>query len=145
MNKKGLEFKLLTYAIVAFSVIIIASGVVVNEWANAYNLNVSNDLGDLNKLSSVSDQAGVSKDKLTPEDIQSGETAETTTFSGVYGVIGTIFSSYTFVYGENGVIGSIVERFGLPVYVYQMIVVLIVVAMIWALVSIIFRLWGRTA
>lgn len=144
MNKKGLQFQKAFYSIIAFSVIIIAVGVLFNDYSTGYGYENPSDLGNLNRLDNISQDVNVQKGQVSANDPDPGSNAEANTFRGVYGIIANIFSPFEIVFGDNGMISSLSQRFGIPDYVGNMIVALMIVAFTFSLIAIIFRL-GRNA
>jgi len=144
MNKKGLEFKNFFFALIAFSMFIIASGTIIGEWNIKYGSGLDNDLGAFNKLDSITNDTLNKKGKISTTDPAPGEDAEAQTFRGVYGIMGAIFSSFDIVIGDDGLINSIFDRFQIPDYVKQGIIAAMLISIIFTLIAIIFRL-GRSA
>jgi len=143
LNKKGIQFQKAFYGIIVFSVLIIAFGVIFSNTSPAYNVANPSDLGDLDRLDSISGDINTQKGKLSANDPDPGQDAESNTFRGVYGIIANIFSPFKLVFGQDGIIDNVVYRLGLPDYVRQMFVAFIIVAFTFAIIGIIFRL-GRT-
>lgn len=144
MNKKGLEFRGAIFSIILFSTIIIAFGVIVTDSSTKYPTGETYDLGELNKLDQVSSDANVQKGRISANDPDPGTDAEANTFRGVYGVLTNIYSSLSLVFGEGGMLGNLADRFGVPTYVIQMLITLMIVGITFALIAVIFRL-GRAA
>lgn len=144
MNRKGVQFKDALFSIIIFSVIIIAVGVIISGSNNTYNSGLNYDLGELNKLDEVSRDSNTAKQKISPNDPDPGENAEANTFKGVYGILTNIFQSFNLVFGEEGMLGNVAERFGIPTYVVQMIVSFMIIGITFSLIGVIFRL-GKPA
>ena len=144
LNKKGLEFKRAFHSLIVFSVIIICVGIVMGSWSSKYDSNLENDLGEFNFLDEVSEDVGVQRGKISTNDPDPGSDAEANTFRGVYGILANVISSFDTVVGRNGIINMATTRFGIPPFVAQFLIAMIVVAVVFALVGVIFRL-GRPA
>jgi len=135
-----LQLKSAFFALIVVGIVVTAVGVIINGWNETYNSGLVSDLGDYDQMSSVSAEAGTQQGKLSPNDPDPGTDAESSTFRGVYGVISNIYAPFRVVFGNNGMIDSVTERFGLPDYLRQGIVTMIVIAFTFTLVAIIFRL-----
>ena len=139
-NKKGLEFKLALFAIVAMSMMIIAIGIIVNDWNNKYDSGLTYDLGNLDKLDEMSSQAKVQKGNISSgsSSAVSGTDFEGTSIRASFGILNTIFTPLRVVFGDGGMLDSITERFGLPDYVRQGLVTIMVFAIVFALIMVFF-------
>ena len=140
MNKKGLQFKSAFFSIIAVSLIIIAVGIVVGDWNTTYDSGLTYDLNDLNKLDEVSTEAQTQKEGVTVKSSNTGEQFEDTSIRGVFGILNNIYEPFRVVFGDNGMLDSVTEKFGLPDYIRQAIVTMIIMAITFALVAIFFRL-----
>lgn len=142
-DKRGLEFKSAFFAVVAVGIFAVAMGVHLSAWNVQYNSGLDPDLEDFNQIEVISEQTQIQQDKLSTNDPDPGQDAEANTFRGVYGVLANIFEPFRVVFGEGGMLDSITDRFGIPDYVRQGIVIMMIAAITFALAAIIFRL-GRT-
>lgn len=138
-----MQLKSAFFAIIALSVIMIASGIIINDWSIAYNSGITSDLDNFNKLNEISKTAGVQQGNINPQSGEASSDFETETFRGAYGIITNIFAPLRIIFGNNGMIDSITERFGLPDYIRQAIVTMIIFSLIFTIIAIVFRL-GRT-
>lgn len=145
MNKKGLQFKLAFFAVVVASMAIIAVGVIIGEWNTQYESGLQYDLGSYNKLNDISGSAESQQATLSPDSPDTDSNFESSTFRSAYGVITKIFLPFEVVFGKEGLIAALTNRFGLPDYVRQGIVAMSIFAFIFALVAIIFRIPGGTS
>jgi len=141
INKKGMQFKSALFAIVIVGLVIFAIGIWFGEWNTTYSSGLTYDLGEYNKVSNVSGIAEEQQGSININSANTGESFEGTSIRGVFGVLNNIYSSFRTVYN---MIDSAVERFGLPSIVSQVLITLIIIAITFALVAIIFRL-GRTS
>lgn len=145
INKRGVfEFKKGFHAIVIFSMLIIAIGLVVTGWSTTYDSGLSNDLGEFNKLNNISEEISGQKDSLSANDPDPGSDAEGRTFRGVYSILTNIFLPFNLVFGSEGILIGLGDRFGVPSYIIQGIMTMMFVTITMALIGIIFRL-GRNA
>jgi len=145
MNKKGLEFKLAFFAIIAVSMAVIAIGTWVNQWNDDYSSGLTYDLGDYDQLDEVTGDIETQQGKVTVKSTNTGEEFEGTSIRGVFGILNNIFDPFRIVFGNNGMIDSVTERFGLPDYVRQGLVSMMIVSITFALVAIFFRLNRKSA
>lgn len=140
-NKKGLQLKSAFYSVVAISMLIIAIGVIINDWNSIYDSGLTYDLGsDYDKLDSISGDASSHKGNLS---VKSSSTTESEDFEGTsiraaFGVLNTIYTPFQVIFGNNGMLDAITERFGLPDYIRQGFVTIMVVAITFALITIFF-------
>ena len=148
MNKKGLVFQNAFFAIIIASLAIIAVGVWVNDWNTTYSSGLTYDLGDYDKLDSMSNEASSQQGNVSVKSSYatgSGTDFEGTSLRGVFGVLNNIFTPFRVVFGEGGMIDSVTDRWGLPDYIRQGFVTLIIIAITFALVAIFFRKPGDKA
>lgn len=136
MNKKG-DFKNIFYGIIIFSALMIAASYVIVEQGTKYNSGLVSDLGSLNHLDEVAQEANTQKSSLSPDDPQPGTDSEANTFKGVYGILTSIFTPYTII-SETAV--DIGGRFQIPDYVITTIVTILLISITFGLIAIIFRL-----
>jgi len=145
LGKEGrIELKSAFFAIIAVSMIIIAVGVIIESWNTDYGSGLTSDLGSFNTLTNVSDTASSQQGNINPQSGEASSDFETETFRGAYGIITNIFAPFRIVFGDGGMIDSVTERLGLPDYVRQGIVTMMVFALVFTIVAIVFRL-GRSS
>ena len=63
-DKQGVEFKLVFFALIAISLVTIATGNWVTEWSRAYQSNISYDINELNELEALSAEAEAQKGNI---------------------------------------------------------------------------------
>lgn len=138
MNKKGLQLKNTFFAIIVVSMVIIAVGVVVGDWASVYHSGLSYDLGEYEDLNGVSAEANSQQSRITPDDPDpgAGSDFEGKMLRGGYGVIGRIFSPFTSVWN---MFESVEKRFGLPSYVAEGVIALMTFALITTIIALLLR------
>lgn len=134
-----MEFTNAFYAIVIVSLIVTGSGYLISEWADAYNSGLSSDLGYLNKLYSASEEAEEQKGSINPQSGEASSDFEQETFRGGYGILTSMYAPLRMVYGDGGMIDSIAERFGVPTFIWQTVVIMIVFAITATIIAVIFR------
>lgn len=136
-----MEIKNALFAIVAMSMIIIAVGVIVSDWNEQYNSGLTYDLeGDYNKLSTISGTAEEQEGRIAVSSSSSSESGdfEGTSIRAAFGILNTIFTPFQIVFGNNGMLDAVTERFGIPDYIRQGLVTIMVFAVIFALITIFF-------
>jgi len=144
-NKKGLVFKDAFFAIIVVSLAIIAVGVWVSDWNTQYSSGLTYDLGEYSELDSMSAQASSQKGNVSVKSSFATADFEGTSIRGVFGVLNNIFTPFRVVFGDGGMIDSITERWGLPDYIRQGVVTMIIISITFALVAIFFRKPGGKA
>ena len=145
MNKKGLVFKNAFFALIAMSMIVIALGIWIAEWNDDYGAGLDNDLGEFNKLSSLSSEAQSQREAIGVKSARSDSSInfEGTAIRGVFGMLNNIYQSFRLVFGEGGMIDSVTDRFGVPDFIRQGVVTMMIMAITFALAAIFFRLPRR--
>ena len=140
MNKKGFEFKSFFFAIIALGMLIVATGVHLASWNTAYDANLTVNLDEFNRMNSITSQVESQQGSLSIDDTDPTSDAEANTYKGAFAVVSGLPSSVKLVYS---MIFSATERIGLSEsasnYVAQGIVTMIALAVIFAIIAIIFR------
>lgn len=149
MNKKGLVFKDALFALIFVSVSIIAIGSWIADWNIQYSAGLDYDLGTFNELGSVSNTAQAQKGNLSVKSAfdagQGATNFEGTSIRGAFGVLNNIFTPFRVVFGDGGMIDSLTERWGLPNYIGESILTIMIISITWALIAIFFRRPGGKA
>ena len=140
MNKKGVEIGNAIYAIVGFSMFIVAIGIIISEYEDQYNTGITNDLGEYNKLDELSSLAENQRNSISPNTPDPSENAEANTFRGGYGIITGTLSSLNLIFGSTGMVQSITTRFGIPAYVTQGFIIFMIIGLVFSVIAIVFRL-----
>ena len=137
-----MEFKSSLFAIIIVGILITAVGIIINGWAVEYNSGQISDLDVLNKNPEIQTNVEGMKGVINPQSGEASSDFETTTFRGVYAIVTGkyIWDSFRLIFGDNGMLEIIAERFGLPNYVVAGIISLLIISIIFSLVAIIFRL-----
>ena len=139
-NKKALQFKSAFFAVIALGLVITAVGVIVSGWNNTYNAGLLYDLNEFNELDSMTSESQSQQTGVNIKSANSGIDFEGTSIRGVFGILNNIYAPFRVVFGDNGMLDSITERFGMPDYIRQSIVTMMIIAITFALVAIFFRL-----
>jgi len=136
-----MNFKTTLWAILVFSMLIVAAGVIVDERAEAYSSTASSDLGgDFNKINDLSGTAELQKGRINPQSGEASSDYEAETFRGGYGIITSIFAPLRVVFGDGGMIDAVTERFGIPDYIRITLVTMFMFAITFGIIAIVFRL-----
>ena len=143
--KKGLSLKSSFFAVIVMGIIVAAVGTTLSEWGTFYENPIPYDLDNYNKIEDVSATAGEQQQALSPNDPDPGTNAEASTFRGGYGIISNIYQPFRIVFGNDGMLDAVTERFGLPDYLRQALVTMMVIAFTFAIVAIVFRLSRSSA
>lgn len=134
-----MEFKSTTFAIIIIGMMITSIGLILAEWNYAYNSGITSDLEELSRLSEASSEARTQQGKINPQSGEASSDFETGTYKGVYGIVTGMYASLRMIYGDNGMIDSVMKRYGIPSFIWQGIIAMIIVAITMTLVAIIFR------
>ena len=139
-NKKGLIFRNAFFALIAVSLIITAVGVIINSWNTTYDSGLLYDLDEYDKLDDLSAEAGQQQSDINVKSTNTGEDFEGTSIRGVFGILNNIYRPFRIVFGDQGMLDSITERFGIPNYIRIALVTFMVMGITFALVAVLFRL-----
>lgn len=139
-DKRGLQFKNAFFAILLIGVMITAIGVIISGWNTPYNSGLTYDLDEYNKNTQIGGTAEGYENSLSPDSPDSGQTFESTSTFSSYGIIGNILQPFRIVFGDNGLVDSVTERFGIPDYIRYAVVTMMIFAFLFALIAIVFRL-----
>jgi len=139
VNKKGFVFRDAFFAIIVGSMIFIAVGTWIADWNIKYDSGLDYDLDRYNELSSVSDSARGQQGNISVEGSFDVADFEGTSIKGVFRILNNIFEPFRIIFGNNGVIDSVTERWGLPDWVRQSLVTIMVLSITFALIAILFK------
>ena len=145
MNKKGLVFRDAFFAIIIASMAFIAIGVWIEDWDEKYDSGLTYDLDEYNKLDDMSGTAEGQQGNISVEGSFDVADFEGTSIKGVFRILNNIYKPFRIVFGDNGMIDSITERWGLPDYIRQGLVTIMILAITFALIAILFRKSGGKA
>jgi len=140
INNKGLVFKNVFFAIIIFGMIVIGMGVFISDWNRYYNSGVTSDLDEFSRSDEIASTAGVYVEKTTIGDAGSGQDAEVSTFRGAYGILGTLNRAFGVVTDSDGLVSMATDRFGIPSYISYAVVTLMIFAVIFGVIAVVFRL-----
>ena len=127
------------YALVAVSVIVIAGGAMINNWNTSYSSGLTYDLGDYNKLDDASQTAETQRGNISGKSsTQDDSNFEGTTLRAVFGIVNTIFTPFKVVFGNDGMLVSLTNRWNMPDYIRQALVTIMIFALTFAIITIFF-------
>ena len=141
-NKRGLVFRNGFYAIIIVSMLIYAAGAIITEWSDDYDSGIVYDLNSLDESGEMTNIVQGHESGITPQSGESGTDAESSTFKAVFGIITNIFKPFRLVFGDDGMLDSIGERFHIENYYISILATLMGAAIIFAIIAIIFRIPG---
>ncbi len=139
MNKKGVQLKSAFFAVTVISLFVVMVGNWIISWNSQYGSGVTYDLDKYNKLSSISLSVGEQRSSIGAQSSDTGSDAESSTFRRVFGIITNIFAPFEIVFGNDGMLDSIIERFGIPYEVELAIIIMMSASLIFTIIAIIFR------
>lgn len=138
-DKQGVEFKLAFFAVVALSMVVIATGVIVEDWNTKYSSGLTYDLTDYDALDKMSSTAKGQKGSVSVKSsAQDTADFEGTSIRAAFGIINTIYAPFKVVFGNGGMLDAVTERFGMPDYIRQGVVTMMFFALTFAVVTILF-------
>jgi len=146
-NKKGLVFKNALFALIIISMAIIAIGYWVGEWNTKYDSGLTYDLGDYDKMDTLSSYATSSKGNISTQssfDSTSGQDFEGTSIRGSFSIVNNIFEPFNVLFGKGGMLSSIQDRWNIPSYIMIALISLMVLAIVFALIALFFRKQDNT-
>ena len=144
MNKKGLEFKSAFFAVVIMGLLVAAIGVIIGKWNVDYGSGLSYDLDEYNQMDQMSGEAQSQRGNISVRSTTDVTDFEGTSIKGVFGLLNNIYEPFRIVFGNDGMIDSITERFEMPDYIRQTLVTLIIMTITFTLMAILFRRPGDT-
>lgn len=131
-----MEFKLTFYAVIVIGMMITAVGVIINDMGVEYGSGVTSDLGIYDKVGEATDYIEGYQGNINPQSGEANTDPEQITYRGAYGIIAGIFKPFTML---SSMLDSLFERFGIPNYVKQGLLSMMIAAVVFTLVAIIFR------
>ena len=145
-DKRGLVFKNAFFAIIIASVAILAVSVWVGEWNTDYGDGLTVDLADYDQLDEVSGEAVDQEENIAVKtSFNKGDDFEGTSLRGVFAVLNDLYRPFRVAFGEGGMLDSLTDRWGIPDYVRQALVAMMIIAITWAIIAIFFRKPGGQA
>jgi len=145
-DKRGLVFKNAFFAILVASAAVIAIGLWVDEWNTDYDAGLTYDLDDFDKLDEVSGEAvGQEGNVSVQSSFRGSEDFEGTSLRGVFRVLNDLYRPFRVVFGEDGMIDTLEDRWGMPEFISQVLLAMMIMAITWAIIAIFFRKPGGTA
>lgn len=138
-DKKGLQFRNAFFAIIILGVIVVAMGNIIAEWSYFYDSGITWNLGGFDQSSGVYDTVGIYLNSTNPDSPEIGSDYQSNIYQAAYGIITNLISPFAMVFGENGMLYSIATLFHIPNYIIIAIVSMMLIALIFAFISIIFK------
>lgn len=139
-DKGGFEFKSTFFAILVVGVVIMAIGTTISSWSDHYGSGLTYDLGDYNVNDDIESYVEGYAGNVTPNSPNNlGDNVETSTYKGVYGIITNVFKPIGIIIGSGGLLDQVSERIGLPGYISGAIIAMLLIAMVFSIIAIIFR------
>ena len=121
MNNKGIQIKSAFFAVIVAGMVIVAVGIIVGGWNQAYNSGLDNDLGEFSALTEFANEANRSQQELTPQTSETGD-FEGRIFRSAFGFISRIFLPFEVIFN---MFESLERRFSLPPFIGEGITTLI--------------------
>lgn len=143
INKKGFGISTTFYSIVIIGVILVAVGYWVTEWSSFYGAGVTYDLGGYNRNDNLTLIVQQYESRLSPDNANPGTDFEATTYTGAFGIISTLFNAFDVAFGNDGLIVSAGNQFGIPSYITQALILMFAVSLVMGIVAIVFRIGRR--
>ncbi len=134
-----MEFKNAFFAIILVSMIMVSAGVILSEWATEYGSGITPNLGEYVRIEGMTDTAESIEGSISPQSGEASVDYESRTYKSGYGIILGMYDNLRLVFGEDGMIDSVMKNFGIPIYVWQGISIMISLAIGLTLAAIIFR------
>ena len=144
MNKKALQFRNAFFSIIVLGVIVVAMGTVISGWSSYYNSGISWNLGGFDSSQSVYNTAGTYINSSNPSSPEVGSDYQSNIYKQSFGIITNLISPFSMVFGQNGMIYSIGNIFGIPSYILIAITTMAILALVFAFLSIIFKQFRNT-
>ena len=137
-----MEFRASFFAMIIVSMMVVALGVIINDWGIEYGSGITSEtLGlssydKIGEISSYTSKYQYQNGSINPQSGEASSTAEDITYRGAYGIITGIFKPLRIAYA---MLDSIFELFSLPDYIKYAIITMMISAAIFTIVAIIFR------
>ncbi len=144
MNNKGLQFRNAFFAIIILGVVVTSMGIIIATWSDYYGSGISWNLGDFDQSGSVYSTAGTYINSTNPKTSEIGTDYQSNIYQSAYGIITNLISPFAMVFGQNGMLYSISTMFGIPNYIIIAIVSMMIIALVFAFIAIIFKQFKNT-
>lgn len=144
LNKKGLQFRNAFFAIIILGMVVVATGITISDWSSYYNSNITWNLGSFDKSDTVYQTTGIYLNSTNPKSPDIGSDYQSNIYQAAYGIITNLISPFAMVFGENGMLYSIATLFNIPNYIIIAIVSMMLLALVFAFISIIFKQFKNT-
>lgn len=143
-NKQGLQFRNAFFALIVIGMVVTAFGVIISEWNTKYEAGLTYNLGNFDQSSQISSTVEGYEGTIAPKTPDVGNDFQSNTLQAGYGIITNLLSPFRVVFGQNGMLDAIAQLAGIPDYVIRPIVTMMILAIIFAIVAIIFRQFRTT-
>ena len=145
-DKRGLVFKNAFFALIVVGVAFVALGLWIDEWNTDYSSGLTVDFEDFDTLDEVSQEAiGQEGNISIKSSFTEGADFEGTSLRGVFAVLNDLYRPFRVIFGEGGMLDSLTDRWGMPDYIRQALVAMMIMAITFAIIAIFFRKPGGTA
>lgn len=143
LNKKGLQFRNAFFALIVLGVVVTSMGIIIATWSDYYGTGIGWNLGSFDQSGSVYDTTGDYTNSLNNQTSGSAD-YQSNIYQASYGIITNLISPFAMVFGQNGMLYSIGTMFGIPSYIIIAIVSMIIIALVFAFIAIIFKQFKNT-
>lgn len=138
-----MEFKATFFMIVAVGLIATAAGIIINDWGIEYGSGITSDLGSYEKVGELADYVeNYQNGSISPQSGEASTDPETLTYRGVWGIITGIFKPFRLIYD---MMDAAFETFSIPDYIKYGITTMIIAAIVFTIIAIVFRMTRQSA
>ena len=143
-NKKGLQFRNAFFAVLILGIVVTAVGIIISNWNSHYNSGITYNLGQFDQSDSVSSTVEGYESTISPKTPDVGNDYQSNTLQATYGVITNLISPFAIVFGQNGMLDSAAQIVGIPDYIIKPIITMMILAIVFAIIAIVFRTFRTT-
>ena len=144
MNKRGLQFRNAFFAVIVLGIVVTAVGILIGNWNAHYESGISYNLGQFNQGDSVSSTVEGYESTINPKTPDVGSDYQSNTLQSTYGIITNLISPFAIVFGQNGMLDAAAQIVGIPDYIIKPIVTMMILAIVFAVIAIVFRTFRTT-
>lgn len=146
-SKKGVELKIALFAVIAVGLFVVAATVNLQRWdvtdagpiyESGISTQAQQDLQPFDSSDEISTQIEADRQSISQSSGAEGD-AEGNIFQAVFGIVVIIPKTLNLVFGSNGMLDALATRFGIENYVIVGVATLMSIALIWAIIAIVFR------
>lgn len=139
-DKRGLIFKNAFFAVLIVSAAVLATITWIDQWNTDYGTSITTDLDEFDSLNETSVESTRQQGNISVKSSFSKEDDfEGSTLRGVFAVINDIYRPFRVVFGEGGWVDDLTDRWGIPDYVRRMVISMMIFAITFAIIAILFR------